>query len=148
MAKLRATSGSDGGARPKEGEAAVGLACPNCQGRLQIPEGVRIIRCPYFDQRSFVQGERGVLRYQVPRRLDRQAALATARGFLRGLDRAPGLSRQADFTDLFVVYLPFWSEWAEVAAWFFGKKGGGRGEERPPGAKEVGPMGTRPREPA
>src|SRR3989304_58238 len=143
MAKLRSTSGSDGGARPKEGEAAVGLACPNCQGRLQIPEGVRIIRCPYCDQRSFVQGERGVLRYQVPRRLDRQAALATARGFLRGLDRAPGLSRQADFPDLFVVYLPFWSEWAEVAAWFFGKKRVGSGKNRRLVPKEVRLMGTR-----
>src|SRR3990170_38907 len=121
MAKPRSTPGSDGGARPKEGEAAVGLACPNCQGRLQIPEGVRIIRCPYCDQRSFVQGERGVLRYQVPRRLD----------------------RQADFTDLFVVYLPFWSEWAEVAAWFFGKKRVGSGKNRRLVPKEVRLMGTR-----
>src|SRR3972149_1005536 len=143
MAKAPATPGSDGGAHPKEGEAAFGLACPNCQGRLQIPEGVRIIRCPYCDQRSFVQGERGGLRYQVPRRLDRQAALATATGFLRGLDRAPGLSRQADFTDLFVVYLPFWSEWAEVAAWFFGKKRVGSGKNRRLVPKEVRLMGTR-----
>ena len=143
MAKPRSTPASDGDTRPKEREAAVGLACPNCQGRLQIPEGVRIIRCPYCDQRSFVQGERGVLRYQVPRRLDRQAALATARGFLRGLDRAPGLSRQADFTDLFVVYLPFWSEWAEVAAWFFGKKRVGSGKNRRLVPKEVRLMGTR-----
>src|SRR3970282_2426563 len=143
MARARATPGSDGGARPKEGEAAVGLACPNCQGRLQMREGARIIRCPYCDQRSFVQGERGVLRSQVPRRLDRQAALATARGFLRGLDRAPGLSRQADFTDLFVVYLPFWSEWAEVAAWVFGKKRVGSGKNRRRGAQEGPPVCTR-----
>ncbi|HLE22673.1 MAG TPA: hypothetical protein VI701_00040 [Anaerolineales bacterium] len=130
-------------ARPKEGEAAVGLACPNCQGRLQIREGVRIIRCPYCDQRSLVQGERGILRYQVPRRLDRQAALSTARGFLRGLDRALGLSQRADFTDVFVVYLPFWSEWAEVAAWFFGKKTVGSGKNRRRVPKEVRLMGTR-----
>jgi hypothetical protein len=143
MATDRSTPGSDGAPRPKKGEAAVGLACPNCQGRLQIPEGVRIIRCPFCDQRSLVRGDRGVLRHQVPRRLDRQAALAKARGFLRGLDRAPGLSQRADFTDLFVVYLPFWSEWSEVAAWFFGKKKVGSGKNRRLVPKEVRLMGTR-----
>jgi hypothetical protein len=143
MAKTRSTPESDGGAGPKRVEAAVGLACPNCQGRLQILEGVRIIRCPFCDQRSLVRGQRGVLRYQVPRRLDRQAALAKARGFLRGLDRAPGLSQRAEFTDVFVVYLPFWSEWAEVAAWFFGKKKVGSGKNRRLVPKEVRLMGTR-----
>jgi DNA-directed RNA polymerase subunit RPC12/RpoP len=143
MAKTRATSGANAGARPKVDEVAVGLACPSCQGRLRIPEGVRIIRCPYCDQRSLVRGDRGVLRYQVPRRLDRNDALAKARGFLRGLDRAPGLAQRADFTDLFVVYLPFWSEWAEVAAWFFGKKKVGSGKNRRLVPKEVRLMGTR-----
>jgi DNA-directed RNA polymerase subunit RPC12/RpoP len=143
MAKKRSTPGPKGDARLNGGEAAIGLACPNCQGRLQIPEGVRIIRCPYCDQRSLVQGERGVLRYQVPRRLDRQAALTKAKGFLRGLDRAPGLAQRAEFTDLFVVYLPFWSEWADVAAWFFGKKRVGSGKNRRLVPKEVRLMGTR-----
>jgi hypothetical protein len=110
---------------------------------LQIPEGVRIIRCPFCDLRSLVRGDRGVLRYQVPRRLDRQQALDKARGFLRGLDRAPALAQRANFTDLFVVYLPFWSEWAEVAAWFFGKKKVGSGKNRRLVPKEVRLMGTR-----
>lgn len=143
MAKTGSSRRPAGGGRQPTGEAAVGLACPNCQGRLQIAEGVRIIRCPYCDLRSLVRGERGVLRYQVPRRLDRAAALEKAKGFLRGLDRAPGLSSRADFTDLFVVYLPFWSEWAEVAAWFFGKKKVGSGKNRRLVPKEVRLVGTR-----
>jgi hypothetical protein len=104
---------------------------------------VRIIRCPFCDLRSMVRGERGTLRYQVPRRLDRDVALEKARGFLRGLDRAIGLAQRAEFTDLFVVYLPFWSEWAEVAAWFFGKKKVGSGKNRRLVPKEVRLMGTR-----
>jgi DNA-directed RNA polymerase subunit RPC12/RpoP len=143
MARRRLAPAPADGIKTSQAEAAIGLACPNCQGRLTIPEGLRIIRCPYCDQRSLVRGERGVLRYQVPRRLDRQTAESHARGFLRGLDRAVGLSQRAEFTDLFVVYLPFWSEWAEVAAWFFGKRKVGSGKNRRLVPKEVRLMGTR-----
>jgi hypothetical protein len=142
VTKARATARSAPKGKRKE-ETAVGLACPNCQGRLQVPEGVRIIRCPFCDLRSLVRGDRGVLRLQVPRQLDRSTALAKAKGFLRGLDRAPGLSQRADFTDLFVVYLPFWSEWADVAAWFFGKKRVGSGKNRRLEPREVRLMGRR-----
>ena len=129
--------------REEKVEAAVGLACPNCQGRLKIPDGVRIIRCPFCDLRSLVRGERGVMRYQAPRRLDRAAALEKVKGYLRGLDRAPGLSRRASFTDLFVVYLPFWSEWVEVGAWVFGKKQVGSGKSRRLEPREVRLLGRR-----
>ena len=143
MARRRLAPAPAAGNQTADTDAAFGLSCPKCQGRLQIPEGVRIIRCPYCDQRSLVRGERGVRRYQVPRRLDRQAAESHARGFLRGLDRAVGLAQRAEFTDLFVVYLPFWSEWAEVAAWFFGKRKVGSGKNRRLVPKEVRLMGTR-----
>jgi len=129
--------------RAEKAEAALGLACPNCQGRLKIADGVRIIRCPFCDLRSLVRGERGVMRYQAPRRLDRAAALEKVKGYLRGLDRAPGLSRQASFTDLFVVYLPFWSEWAEIGAWVFGKKQVGSGKTRRLEPREVRLLGRR-----
>jgi len=143
VARSRATPAKKSSPRSNPEASAFGLACPNCQGRLHIPEGVRIIRCPFCDLRSLVRGDRGVRRYQVARSLDRDGALARARGFLRGLDRAPGLSRKAEFSDLFVVYLPFWSEWAEVAAWFFGKKRVGSGKNRRLVPKEVRLVGTR-----
>ena len=139
---MEAASSSPAAPAPK-GEQTVGLACPNCQGRLRIPEGARLIRCPFCDLRSLVRGERGVMRYQVPRRLDRAAALERTKRFLRGLDRAPGLSRRASFTDLFVVYLPFWSEWAEVGAWVFGKKQVGSGKSRRLEPREVRLLGRR-----
>jgi DNA-directed RNA polymerase subunit RPC12/RpoP len=126
-----------------KGEATVGLACPNCQGRLKIAEGARLIRCPFCELRSLVRGERGVMRYQVPRRLDRVAALEGVKRYLRGLDRAPGLHRRASFTDLFVVYLPFWSEWVEVGAWVFGKKRVGSGKSRRMEPREVRLAGRR-----
>ena len=63
-------------------EKIIGLACPKCEGRVEIPEGQRIVICPYCDQRSLVRGERGVLRYQVPRQIDRDRALASLKGFM------------------------------------------------------------------
>ncbi len=131
------------GSGPADAPAASGLACPNCQGRLQIPEGQRIIRCPFCDLRSLVRGDRGVRRYRVRRQLERDQALEKMRGFLRGLDRAPGLARKAAFSDLFVVYLPFWSHWAEVGAWIFGKKEVGSSKNRRLEPREVRLVGTR-----
>lgn len=141
MSRRRSEPSREAGAT--DTAAASGLACPNCQGRLQIPEGVRIIRCPFCDLRSLVRGDRGVRRYQVRRQLSRQQALEKMRGFLRGLDRAPGLAQRAEFSDLFVVYLPFWSLWAEVGAWIFGKKEVGSSKNRRLEPREVKLVGTR-----
>ena len=118
-------------------EKITGLACPNCQGRVEIPEGSRIVICPYCDQRSLVRGERGALRYQVPRKIDRDQALAAVRSFMKGFNRAPDLRRQARVTELFVAYLPFWSVWAKVAGWVFGEKRVGSGEHRRHEPREV-----------
>lgn len=109
-------------------ERMIGLACPNCQGRVEVPEGSRIVACPYCDQRSLVRGERGVFRSQIPRQIDRETALQAVRGFMKGMDRAPDLQRRGLLTELFVTYLPFWSVWAKVAGWVFGQKKVGSGD--------------------
>ena len=118
-------------------ETITGLACPSCQGRLEIPEGTRIVICPYCSQRSLVRGERGVYRYQVTRRIDRERALASLRGFLRGLNRAPDLASKSRLTDLFTAYLPFWSVWANAAGWVLGEKRVGSGDHRRYEPREV-----------
>ena len=111
-------------------EGFVGLACPHCQGRLEISEGERIVRCPFCEQRSLVRGERGVLRYQAPRAVGRKRALNVLFEFMSGLNRAPDLRRTAQLSELFVAYLPFWSVWARVTGWVFGQKRVGSGRNR------------------
>jgi len=61
-----------------------GLSCPNCGGMVPIPEGQVIVPCPFCEQRSFVRGERGLRRYQVAQRVDRDQAFAGLRQFLTG----------------------------------------------------------------
>lgn len=103
-------------------EAVLGLACPYCQGRLEISEGERIILCPYCKQCSYLKGERGVIRYQVQRKVDHQAASQSVKKFLEGPNRADGLREEAEITEMFVAYLPFWLIWSRVASWVFGKR--------------------------
>ena len=102
-------------------EQAQGLVCPNCSGVVPVAEGVRIVQCPYCGLHSLVQGERGVRRWQVARRIDRAGAETGVRGFLSGLRKARDLSRAAKIDELILVYLPFWRVEATVAGWLFGR---------------------------
>ncbi len=104
-------------------QALHGLTCPRCGGTVPIPEGQRIVVCPYCDLRSVVSGEGGIRRYQVPLRVDRTGAENAFRGFLTSSPSiASGLSQRAQLTDMFLVYLPFWTAWARGVAWAFGQQ--------------------------
>ena len=102
-------------------EKTQGLTCPNCQGDVPVPEGVRIVQCPYCDQRSLVQGERGVRRWQVTNKVKRTEAYTHVTSFFSGLRKARDLKSQAQIRELFLVYLPYWRVTAFVAGWMFGR---------------------------
>lgn len=100
-----------------------GLTCPNCGGVLSIPEGQRIVRCPYCEMRSLVRGERGLRRYQVKQNVKPEGAVeALQRFFKSNWAIARDVSRRAQMAESFLVYLPFWSVWGRVAGWAFGEK--------------------------
>jgi len=111
-------------------EKLQGLACPNCGGMIAIPEGQAIVHCPYCELRSYVKGERGLRRHQVPQKVDRKGALAAWRKFLSSsMAIARGTAQQAQLTETFLAYLPFWTVWARVAAWAFGEEKKGSGDD-------------------
>lgn len=112
-------------------EKAQGLVCPNCAGVVPVSEGVRVVQCPYCNLHSLVQGERGIRRWHVPRRIDREAALKSARGFLKGMRKAGDLSRAARFDEVLLVYLPFWRVESTVAGWLFGRVRKDKDETKP-----------------
>ncbi len=114
-----------------------GLSCPNCAGTLSVREGQRIVKCPYCEARSFVRGERGAARYQVARRVEREAAAQAVRGFWSGLNRAIDLKSRAQITELFLVYLPYWRAQSQVAGWLFGQKRVGSGKNQHYEPREV-----------
>ncbi|MCI0393357.1 MAG: hypothetical protein L0332_00430 [Chloroflexi bacterium] len=111
--------------------ASHGLNCPNCAAVVPVPEGTRIVTCPSCQTRSLVQGERGIRRWQVVNRLDRDRVLAAVRGFFSGMDKARDLKRVAQVRELFLVYLPYWRVQAFVAGWMFGRVRSGEDSTKP-----------------
>lgn len=112
-----------------------GLTCPNCNGIVPVPEGVRVVQCPYCQLTSLVRGDRGVRRWQVPRRVDREQALATVTAFFVGLNRARTLRREARIKETFLVYLPYWRVQALVTGFMLGRVKSGKDSTRPVEAK-------------
>ena len=112
-------------------EQTQGLNCPSCGGVVLVPEGARIVQCPYCDQRSLVQGERGVYRWQVPRQIDRDGAVKSVRGFFSGFKKATDLRRKARIRETFLVYLPYWRVSAFCAGWMFGRVKSGDDKTKP-----------------
>lgn len=108
-----------------------GLNCPSCGGIVPVPEGARIVLCPFCDQRSLVQGEQGVRRWQVSRKIDREAAIESVKGFFTGLKKATGLKATARVREVFAVYLPYWHVSAFVAGWIFGRVKSGEDKTKP-----------------
>lgn len=108
-----------------------GLTCPNCGGVVLVPEGARIVTCPFCDMRSLVQGEGGVRRWQVAAKLQRDQALDAVNGFFTGLNKARDLKRQAEVREMFLIYLPYWHVEASVAGWLFGRVKSGDDSTKP-----------------
>ncbi len=110
-------------------ETLHGLNCPRCGGMVPIPEGQAIVRCPFCDLRSLVRGERGVRRYQVSCRLDQPTAAQRLGKFLSSNWAIAFNARsQAQISETFLTYIPFWAAWARVLGWAFGQRREGSGK--------------------
>lgn len=114
-----------------------GLGCPRCGGIVPVPEGQVLVICPYCDLRSVVsaaparQGERGVRRYQVPLRVEREQVEAAFRRFVSGkVQVARDCSARAQVSELFLVHLPFWVVWGRGVGWAFGQEQVGSGDNK------------------
>lgn len=102
-------------------DKTTGLTCPECSGVVPLKEGDRIVICPFCGVHALVQGEQGIRRWQVSRRVERQRALQDVNGFFSGIKKARDLKKEAKITDTFLIYLPYWRVQAEVAGWRFGR---------------------------
>jgi hypothetical protein len=81
--------------------------------------------------RSIVQGERGVRRWHVSAKIEWSQALDAVKGFFSGFNKARDLKSEAQVSELFLVYLPYWRVQAFVAGWIFGRVSAGKDTTRP-----------------
>ena len=115
-----------------------GLSCPRCGGMVPIPEGQVIVNCPFCEQRSLVRGERGLVRYQVPRRVPREQAVSALQRFLSSHGAiARDAIKRSEVSEAMPVYLPFWVSWTRALGWVFGQKRERSGEHTTYKAREV-----------
>ncbi len=108
-----------------------GLTCPNCAGVVPVPEGARIVVCPFCDMRSLVQGERGIRRWQVNNKIDRDQAFEAVKDSFSGMNKARDLKKKAEISELFLAYLPYWQVKSFVAGWIFGRVKSGKDSTKP-----------------
>jgi len=113
------------------------LACPRCGGVVSVPEGQVIVRCPYCDLRSIVRGERGIRRYQVSARANRDQALKALKKFLENFAIARDAGSKSTISEVFLAHLPFWALWGKALGWAFGQKEVGSGDDKKYEAREV-----------
>ena len=81
--------------------------------------------------RCLVQGERGVRRWQIRNKVEREQALTAVKGFFSGMNKARDLKKTAEIKEMFLVYLPYWRVHAFVAGWLFGRVKAGEDSTKP-----------------
>ncbi len=103
-------------------EIIKGLMCPGCGGAVELGEGINVLKCPYCETSLLVMGDEGVLQYYVSSKIKREEAKAAALKWLGGFDKDRKLKTGAEFTEIFLVHLPFWRSTGKVCGWVFGNK--------------------------
>lgn len=100
-----------------------GITCPACAGELDLREGIKTFNCKYCGTLLLTRGVEGVVKYYVPRKIQRNIAIQNMFNWLgKGLAKARGLKNQAKLDDAFLVYIPYWRVNADVIGWVFGKE--------------------------
>ena len=99
---------------------SLNLSCPNCGGAVTSVEGQRTIACPYCQSLSFVEGDRGTYTVMFENEQTEASVRASMTEWLdKGL-KARDLPDQAEVTEIYPIYVPFWRLRARAAGWVCG----------------------------
>lgn len=99
---------------------SLNLSCPNCGGSVTSVEGQRTIACPYCEALSFVEGDRGTYTVMFQNAQEEAGVRASLnKWFDKGL-KARDLPEQAEITEAYPIYVPFWRLRARAAGWVCG----------------------------
>jgi hypothetical protein len=100
-----------------------GVTCPACGGEQDLREGIKTFNCKYCGTLLITRGVDGVIKYNVPRKIQRNIAIQNMFNWLgKGFAKARGLKASSKLDDAFLVYIPYWRVRADVIGWVFGKE--------------------------
>jgi hypothetical protein len=99
---------------------SVGMNCPSCGGALNIEEGESVVNCRYCDSMLFIEGDKGVQTVAFKNKMDPQRVMQAAESWWRKGWKARDLKKFGKVTELYPIYLPFWSTTTKVAGWVCG----------------------------
>lgn len=103
-----------------EEKMSVGLSCPSCGGALRIDEGESVINCQYCDSTLFIEGDKGVQTVAFKNRMDPQRVLEAAQAWWRKGLKARDLKKVGKVSEIYPIYIPFWSNQTKIAGWVCG----------------------------
>lgn len=106
----------------KKVEVIKGLMCPGCGGTVELREGNNILKCGYCETSLLVMGDEGVIQYNVKSKVPQDEAKAIVKKWFGKFDKDRKLKDQAEFTEMFLVHIPFWRSLGQVCGWIFGNK--------------------------
>lgn len=106
----------------KKVEVIKGLMCPGCGGTVELREGNNVLKCTYCETSLLVMGDEGVIQYNVKSKVPQDEAKAIVKKWFGKFDKDRKLKDQAEFTEIFLVHIPFWRSLGQVCGWIFGNK--------------------------
>ena len=102
------------------GQLSVGLNCPSCGGAISVSEGESSLNCRYCGSTLYIEGDNGVNTVAFKNKLDRDAAIKATKAWWRKGFKARDLKTAGTITEVYPIYLPFWSIGTRVAGWVCG----------------------------
>jgi len=106
----------------KKVEVIKGLMCPGCGGAVELREGNNVLKCGYCETSLLVMGDEGVIQYHVKSKVPQDDAKASVKNWFGKFDKDRKLKAEAQFTEVFLVHIPFWRSLGQVCGWIFGNK--------------------------
>lgn len=106
----------------KKVEVIKGLMCPGCGGTVELKEGHNVLKCGYCETSLLVMGNEGVVQYHVKSKVPHDDAKAVVKNWFGKFDKDRKLKAEAQFTEIFLIHIPFWRSLGQVCGWIFGNK--------------------------
>lgn len=106
----------------KKVEVIKGLMCPGCGGTVELREGNNVLKCTYCETSLLVMGDEGVIQYHAKSKVPQDEAKVIVKKWFGKFDKDRKLKDQAEFTEIFLVHIPFWRSLGQVCGWIFGNK--------------------------